>query len=81
LDKALSILEILLRHNSAMSVTEISKRLGVYPSTVHRVLDTLKHWEYVEQDANTQKYQLGLKLIELGMAKLHQMDLVKGSAP
>jgi len=81
LNKTLSILEILLQHDSSMNMTEISEKLGLYPSTIHRILDTLKHWGYVEQDPNTQKYQLGLKLLELGMAKLHQMDLAREAAP
>ena len=81
LNKSLSILETLLQHNSPMSMTEISEKLGLYPSTIHRILDTLKHWGYVEQGSNNQKYQLGLKLLELGMAKLHQIDLVKEAHP
>jgi len=81
LDKTFSILDVLLKHNSSMHMTEISEKLGLYPSTIHRILDTLKHWGYVEQDPKTQKYRLGLKLLELGMAKLHQMDLVKEAAP
>jgi len=81
LNKSLSILEILLQHDSVMNMTEISERLGLYPSTTHRILDTLKYWGYVEQDPNTQKYQLGLKLLELGMAKLHQMDLAREATP
>jgi DNA-binding IclR family transcriptional regulator len=64
-----------------MNMTELSKKLGFYPSTIHRILDTLKYWGYVEQDPHTQKYQLGLKALELGMAKLQQMDLVKEVAP
>ena len=81
LNKSLSILDILLQHDSSMHMTEISEKLGLYPSTTHRILDTLKHWGYVEQDPKTQKYRLGLKLLELGMAKLHQMDLVKEATP
>ena len=81
LNKTFSILEILLQHGSAMNMTEISKKLGLYPSTIHRILDTLKYWGYVEQNTNTQKYQLGLKLLELGMAKLHQIDLVREVTP
>jgi len=80
LDKSLSVLENLLREGSPMSVTELSEGLGIYPSTVHRMLDTLKYWGYVEQDPDTQKYRLGLKVVELGMAKLHQMDIVKESS-
>ena len=81
LDKSLSVLEILLQQGSAMNMTELSEKLGFYPSTIHRILDTLKHWGYVEQDSHTQKYQLGLKALELGMAKLHQMDLVREATP
>lgn len=81
LDKSLSVLELLLQKGSSMNMTELSEKLGFYPSTIHRILDTLKHWGYVEQDPHTQKYQLGLKALELGMAKLHQMDLVREATP
>ena len=81
LDKTFSILDILLQHGSAMHMTELSEKLGFYPSTTHRILDTLKLLGYVEQDPNTQKYQLGIKVIELGMAKLRQMDLVREATP
>jgi len=81
LNKTFSILEVLLQQGSAMNMTEISEKLGLYPSTTHRILDTLKHWGYVEQDPRTQKYQLGLKALELGMAKLQQIDLVREATP
>jgi len=81
LDKTFSILDILIQHDSSMHITEISEKLGLYPSTTHRILDTLKHWGYVEQDLKSQKYRLGLKLLALGMAKLHQMDLVREATP
>jgi DNA-binding IclR family transcriptional regulator len=81
LNKAFSVLDIFLKKNAPMSMTEISEELGLYPSTTHRILDTLKHGGFVEQDSFTQKYQLGLKLIELGMAKLNQINLVKEAMP
>ena len=81
LDKTFSILDILLQHGHSMHMTEISEKLGLYPSTIHRILDTLKHWGYVEQDPKTQKYRLGLKLLALGMAKLQQMDLAREATP
>jgi DNA-binding IclR family transcriptional regulator len=81
LNKTFSILEILLQHGSAMNMTEIGKKLELYPSTTHRILDTLKHWGYVEQEPDNQKYRLGLKVLELGMAKLQQIDLVREATP
>lgn len=81
LTKTFAVLEILLEHRFPMSMSEISEKLDFYPSTVHRILDTLKYGGYVEQNPITQKYQLGLKLLELGMGKLHQIDLVKEAKP
>ena len=81
LDKSLTLIELLLKHESSMNITEISKSLGFYPSTTHRILDTFKHWGYVEQDVHTQKYQLGLKALELGMVKLNRMDIVNEAIP
>jgi len=81
LDKSLFILETLLQHSSSMSIMEISKKLKIYPSTIHRVLNTLKYRGYVEQNPVNQKYRLGLKLVELGMARYHQIDLVKEAHP
>jgi DNA-binding IclR family transcriptional regulator len=81
LEKSFSVLELLLHRDSGMNITEISKKLGFYPSTTHRILDTLKYWDYVEQDSHTEKYRLGLKVLELGMVKLHQMDLVREATP
>ena len=36
---------------------------------------------YVEQEPDNQEYQLGLRVLELGMSKLHQMDLVREATP
>ena len=81
LNKAFSILDIFLKNNAPISMTEISEELGLYPSTIHRILDTLKYGGFVEQDSSTQKYQLGLKLVELGMTRLNNIDLVKEARP
>ena len=81
LNKAFLILDIFLKNNAPISMTEISEELGLYPSTIHRILDTLKYGGFVEQDSSTQKYQLGLKLVELGMTRLNNIDLVKEARP
>ena len=81
LDKSLSVLDVLFQNNTPMSIMEISKKLGIYPSTIHRILDTLKYRGYVEQNSDNQKYLLGLKLVELGMSRYHQINLVKEASP
>lgn len=81
LEKALSIIDFLSREASPVGIAELSNKLKMSASTVHRILDTLRFWGYVDQDSETQAYTLGLKLVELGMAKLHQIDWLEESAP
>lgn len=50
LEKSLGVLEIMLQQGSSMSITQISEKLGICSSTIHRILDTLKHKGYIEQE-------------------------------
>ena len=55
LQKALEILN-LFADKPVLGVTEISEYFGIYKSTVHNILSTLKAMEYLEQDEETGKY-------------------------
>ena len=82
LNKSLIILETFLNNKSCfLSIKELSKKLGIYPSTIHRILDNLVYWEYIERDPITKKYTLGLKSVKLGMAKLNSISIVKEASP
>lgn len=58
-----------------LGVTELSARLGIGKSTVHRLLATLQEEQLVEQDAETGRYRLGLAAFELGAAAASPTDL------
>ncbi|MBO8137325.1 MAG: IclR family transcriptional regulator [Desulfotomaculum sp.] len=75
LDRALSILEELSRHDSGLGVTDISSVLGLHKSTVYRLLHTLMIRGYVEKIVSTEKYRLGLKIIELGQKRLESTEI------
>ena len=66
LDKALSVLDLLIDQDRGLSVTEISHKLGLAKGTVHRVLNTLKVRRYVQQHNDTRLYSLGLRTLEIG---------------
>lgn len=51
-----------------LGVTELSSRLGIGKSTVHRLLATLLSEDLVEQDPITGRYRLGLAVHDLGNA-------------
>ena len=67
LDKALSVLDLLIDQDRGLSVTEISNKLGLAKGTVHRVLNTLKVRRYVQQHNDTRLYSLGLRTLEIGI--------------
>jgi DNA-binding IclR family transcriptional regulator len=57
-DKALTVLR-LLRDNGPLGVSELGTELGTARSTAHRLLGTLMHHDFVEQDRLTRAYRLG----------------------
>ncbi len=66
LEKALSVLDLLIDQDRAISVTEISHKLALGKGTVHRILNTLKVRRYVQQHNDTKLYSLGLRTLEIG---------------
>lgn len=76
LEKALDIVEILseVDGGQGLGVTELSKRLGIGKSTIHRILDTLVGFRYVEK-TSANKYRLSWRLFELGSAVPTQRHL------
>jgi len=81
LDRALAILEELSRHESGLGVTDIGSMLGLHKSTVHRLLHTLMMRGYVEKDVETEKYRLGLKVVELGQVRLENIEIRTEARP
>lgn len=56
-------------------LTEVSQRCGLEKSTTHRLLAALAAEGLVERDAETERYRLGLGLLELGMAVHQKLDI------
>ena len=81
IDKALDLLEFISVNEQETGITEISKNLHLGPSTVHRILFTLKSRGYVIQNLNTKKYRLGIKLFTFGCAAQSTKRLVEITKP
>lgn len=75
IERAIRIMEELATEKEGMGVTELSHRVQLHKSTVHRILNTLLQYGYVEQNPNTERYRLGMKLLYLGGAILDRMDI------
>lgn len=80
IDRVLSVLEVLASAEPAVTLVELSKRLRLPKSTVLRLLMVLESHRFVEKDARSGAYRLGLKLFELGskaIARLNVSSLAK----
>lgn len=74
-ERALLLLEILARENSAVSITDLAKKSGLKLATVHRLLFTMMNKGFIEQDSSTSEYKLGLRTFEVGNAALSTFDI------
>jgi DNA-binding IclR family transcriptional regulator len=64
--KALQILELLAGENREITLTEISEKLGWPKSTAYGLLSTLRDYHFVDQSLRSGRYNLGVRLFELG---------------
>jgi len=80
-DRALTILELLSEYNDGLGITEISGKIELHKSTVHRLLATLIYKGFVEQDSETNKYKVSLKLFEIGTKRVEGTDIMNVSKP
>ena len=72
-ERAVAVLEALA--DGELGTNEIARRTGLTASTASRQLATLVAGGLVEHDADTGRYRLGLRLVELGNAALGRLDL------
>ena len=81
LDRSLDVLEVLAQAEEALGVTEIGNRISLHKSTVHRILHTLCHRGYVERVRDNERYQLGIKIVELGIRFFNDLEIRKVASP
>lgn len=80
LQKALEVLNC-FTYKQQLGVTEISEMLELYKSNVHNILNTYTAMGYLEQDAESGKYKLGIKIFELSRALGDRFEISKIAAP
>ena len=81
LDRAFDILELLAGERRGMMLTDIGRHLDLHKSTVHRLLASLKDRGYIEQEAETGRYRLGLGFIALTSQYLNNLEIKTEAEP
>lgn len=76
LQRGLGIMEVVAARGSGATLVEISRELGLHPSTAFHLLRTLVALGYLSQDGSTRTYRLGSKVFQLGASASTEGRLV-----
>ncbi|MGH2381882.1 MAG: IclR family transcriptional regulator, partial [Candidatus Limnocylindria bacterium] len=74
-DRAVAILDAFSAERSEMGVSELARITGLSPSTVHRLLVTLRRHELVQQLPHGRNYALGPRLLRLAQVAFSSVNL------
>lgn len=75
------LLEVLIRRNNAMSLSEISKVAEMAPAKAHRYLVSFIESGLIKQSVTTGLYDLGPLSLDLGLAAIRRLDVVELAHP
>ena len=64
-ERALAMLETIAQSSAGLTNSELSRRLGVPKSSASYILRVLERRGYLQRDADSGAYRLGLKLLSL----------------
>ncbi len=78
---ALDILESFTKTEDELGVTVLSKRLGLHKNNVFRLLATLEHRGYIEQNKVSENYRLGPKTLQIGAIFFEQRECRRHARP
>lgn len=76
--KSIEIINCLAKNSTGqgVSISELSRVLGMGKSTIHRLLDTLQFYGYVEKIGEANRYRLGWELYKIGQVVPLQNQLI-----
>jgi DNA-binding IclR family transcriptional regulator len=79
--KMVSILECFSSVNRQLQLAQVASLSGLPRPTAHRMLAAMKEIGFIEQEARSGSYGLGIRLFELGSIALANMDILREAKP
>jgi len=81
IEKSIQILNYLSYVEKSVGITELSSKLLFPKSTVHRILKSLLKHSLVDQERDTSKYRLGLRILEYSNSFYNSFDFRQIAKP
>jgi len=79
--KALDMLLCFEKDGEEISLSDFQRRVGIRGSMAHRLASTLRHAGFLEQNSESGRYRLGLKILELTRLVLNGIPLRRLALP
>ncbi len=79
--RGLALLEILAENEDGYRLVDVAERVGLPPSTTHRLLTTLEQKRFVQLDRQSGLWHIGVQCFSVGSVYLHRRNLVVQSYP
>lgn len=77
LERGLLILSAFAEGGPVLGIADLARAVDLNRSTTYRYVATLAKLGYVQQDAESRKYSLGPRVIDLGFAALASMEVTR----
>lgn len=81
LDRAFSVLEEVARHRDGITLSELSRTLGLHTSTLYHVTRTLVSLGYLRTGPDDKRYRMGRGIFQLASACLDEAEMCATATP
>ncbi|MDG4647873.1 IclR family transcriptional regulator [Roseibacterium sp. SDUM158017] len=81
LERAFSVLEEVARHRSGITLSELSRELGLHTSTLYHVTRTLVSLGYLRTGPDDKRYRIGRGIFQLASACLDEAEICATATP
>jgi IclR family KDG regulon transcriptional repressor len=75
IEKGIRVLEYICLSSEDLSVTELSRAMGINKTTIYRILQTFIKTGFLEQDRKTERYRPTMKILTLSNRVLNRMEI------
>jgi DNA-binding IclR family transcriptional regulator len=80
-ERALDVLLCFSMQTPELNMTQISEKVGMHKSTVHRLLATLEKRKFVKRDPVTGIYRPGIRLLQMAYLTLEDINIREIAIP
>jgi IclR family KDG regulon transcriptional repressor len=80
-ERAMQILSSFDGEHAERGVSEIAQATGLHKATAYRIIMTLLNGSFLERTSDGERFRLGLRVVELGLGALRDLDFRQAAFP